>query len=363
MTISGGTIISSLFSSRLLRRFETGTVTTVSVCMTALALAGFSISPSFTWFLILAVPLGLGAGAVDAGLNEFVAEHYSAVHMNWLHCFWGIGALISPLIMSGSIVRSSWRSGYGITAVIQCGLVIILVLALPIWKRVPSRIARQSNTSLQSGNHSRQGCTGKHPAADLFAPFKLPGAKPVLGGFLLYCGVESTTGLWGGSYLVSVKGLSPQAAAVWVSMFYTGITAGRFLSGLAALKFDNQTLIRTGQVIIITGACWLLLPADNQLPLAGLIMIGLGCAPIYPAMLHETPARFGLENARSLMGFQMAVAYTGSTGIPPLFGAAAVRSTMAIFPFAIGIMALLMWVCCESANRRLYTQRYPHSAD
>ena len=150
MTISGGTIISSLFSSRLLRRFETGTVTTVSVCMTALALAGFSVAPSFTWFLILAVPLGLGAGAVDAGLNEFVAEHYSAVHMNWLHCFWGIGALISPLIMSGSIVRSSWRSGYDITAVIQCGLVIILVLALPLWKRVPSRIARQSNTSLET---------------------------------------------------------------------------------------------------------------------------------------------------------------------------------------------------------------------
>jgi fucose permease len=348
MTISGGTIVSSLLSSRALRRFGTGKVTAISVLMTAVALLGISLAPSFAWLFLLALPLGLGAGAVDSGLNEYVAEHYASRHMSWLHCFWGVGALSGPLIMSRyTALGESWRTTYRTIAIIQFVLVAVIGLSLPLWGKAARAKAALATEKAPVAPEKRS------EEQSLLAPLKLGGIKIALVSFLFYCGAEASMGLWGASFLVKTKGLDAATAASWVSLFYGGITLGRLLSGFVSMAVKNKTLIRGGELTIIAGALILILPLPAVFTLVAFILIGLGCAPIYPSMLHETPRRFGLDNAQTVMGFQMAVAYIGSTCLPPLFGLIASNTTTALLPFFILFYAAAMLLSSEKLNSYL----------
>ncbi len=341
MIASGGTIVSSLLSGRMLGRFGTGKITAFSVGLTAAALFAFSCTPSFWWLLLAALPLGLGAGAVDAGLNAFVAAHYESRHMSWLHCFWGVGALSGPLVLSAFLSGGgSWRFGYLSIAVLQTVLVGVLIAALPLWGTVKNR----SSGVEQPDQAPHDGGPGKavtHPP--ILFPLRLKGALWTLASFLLYCGIETTMGLWGGSFLFKIKGLDVAATARWVSFFYGSITLGRFLTGFVTYRVSNGNLIRAGALTILGGVILLLAPLPLPLTLTGFLLVGFGCAPIYPCMLHETPVRFGAKNAQALMGFQMAVAYIGSTFLPPLFGFVASATTLALLPaFLLAYVGLLL---------------------
>lgn len=343
MIIASGTILSSLASGYLNRILGNGKITVLSVLLTAVALWGYAMSPSMLWLIICSVPLGLGAGAVDATLNNVVALHYKAHHMSWLHCFWGIGATISPFIMSYSIAnQGSWREGYFNIAIIQFMLTGILILSLPLWSRL-------------QGTKSVSAMSTKEIASDITncpttRPLQMKGVKIGLLSFFFYCGVEAMMGLWGSSYLVNTKGLSVSTAAQWVSLFYGGLTVGRFLSGFMALKLSNRFMIRYGQITAVVGTVALVLPLPTVFSLIGFILIGLGLAPIYPCMLHETPVRFGRTHSQSIMGIQMAVAYTGTTFLPPLLGLLASQYSTGIFPYAILLSAGILLLSSELLN-------------
>jgi fucose permease len=342
MTIAGGTIISSLASGTVLKRFGTGNVTFVSVLMTAGALLGFHFAPSLVWLILCAISLGLGAGSVDAGLNNYVATHYKAHHMSWLHCFWGVGATLGPIIMAQFISgQNAWRHGYLAIAGIQFALVVILFFTLPLWDRV----AKNSKVTL-----SEEQVESKSKGAKIIKPLQIRGVKLSLISFFFYCGVEATMGLWGSTFLVNVKELPVAVAAQWVSLYYAGITIGRFLTGFITLKVSSRTLIRVGQITALAGTLLLFLPFPSSFSLVGFIMIGLGLAPIFPCMLHETPTRFGDKHSQTIMGYQMAVAYTGSTFLPPLLGYIASHSTIGIFPFYIVVFVAAMLLGSEKLN-------------
>jgi fucose permease len=355
MIISGGTIVSSLVSGRILKRFGVGRVTVVSVLMTAGALLGFSYAPSFIWLTVMALPLGLGAGSVDSGLNDYVAKHYKAHHMSWLHSFWGVGAMSSPLVMSYFITNNqTWRNGYLTVALIQFGLVALLFLTLPLWDKVaknsPLREAVEAEaTTNQSPNTSAN--------KGLFAPLSLPGIKRVLLVFMLYCGVESTMGLWGSSFLVNTKGLDAGIAAQWVSLYYGCIMFGRFISGFLTLRFNNTQMIRGGEIVVLVGVLCLLLPLPDVFVMVGFALVGLGCAPIFPSTIHETPVRFGVEEAQNAMGFQMATAYVGATLLPPIFGFIATNTTFNLLPYFLLAYILVMLVNSELFNRDFAQRR------
>ena len=337
MIITGGTIISSFFSGKMIKKFGTWKVTTFSVFLTAMGLLGVYFTPSFIWICLLAVPLGLGAGAVDSALNNFVANHYEAKHMNWLHCVWGIGATSGPFIMSFYLLKENgWRSGYATIGIIQSILVVCLLLSLPLWRKFED-----------SKEEEKKGST----SINVKTLLKLPGAKPTLIAFLCYCGIELTTGLWASSFLVFNSGLSAGLAAKWVSLYYLGITVGRFLAGFLSMKLNNKQMIRVGQLICLLGAVLLMIPFSNNFKLVGLILIGLGCAPIYPAMLHETPNKFGKDLSQEIMGIQMATAYVGSTIVPPLFGMLSKFSGFGILPGFLLIFIVVMLLSTERANK------------
>ena len=345
MVISVGTVISSLFSSKLLKRFGVGKVTAVSVLMTALALLGFSFVPAFVFMILLAIPLGLGAGAVDSGLNEYGAEHYESRHMSWLHCFWGVGAMAGPLIMSQYMsLGVDWRMGYLTVAIIQFVLVAVLIATLPLWNKV----AEKTSQKKQEADLDPPIASGK---GGFLGPLKIKGAKVALISFFLYCGVEMTLGLWGSSFLITEKGIDAAAAAQWVSLYWGGLTAGRLVSGFLAIRFNNQQMIRIGELTVLLGVVCLLLPLPQFVCLIGFILVGAGCAPIYPCMLHETPVRFGKEDAQSMMGFQMAVCYTGSTLLPPFFGLVATKVNVGLLPVFLLVYIVIMLVSSEASNR------------
>ncbi len=331
MLISGGTIVSSMFSGFLLKRFGTGKLTAVSVGLTAGALLGYAMAPGFGWILAASIPLGLGGGAVDAALNAYVANHFESRHMSWLHSFWGVGALGGPFILS-IVLRQGfpWRVVYKSVGIFQILFVVALIAAIPLWSKVK---ARNSNDE-----HEQE-----HSSLSLFSALKIRGVPTALIVFLFYCGIETTMGLWGGSFLYKVEGLDPADAAKWVSFFFGGITIGRFLTGFLTYKLSNNVLIRSGALIILSGVALMLLPLPLYITQAGFLLIGFGCAPIFPSMLHETPVRFGKSNSQSIMGFQMAVAYIGTTFLPPLFGLAAGSTRMFLLPvFLFGYIALLL---------------------
>jgi fucose permease len=287
--------------------------------------------------------------------------------MSWLHCFWGIGAMTGPIIMSLFMEgENTWRRGYLTVAIIQIVLVIILFLTLPLWKKAEKPVVRKSENSIANADDTETTYNVNSNSANADSvvieqetdhknrknsnPYKIKGVKLVLLTFLLYCGIESTLGLWGSSFLVNVKGINVSVAAKWIGMFYGGITLGRFFSGFLTLKLSNKMLIRIGQIILLIGAVLLILPLHDYLTLLGFILAGLGCAPIYPCMLHETPVRFGKENSQNLMGIQMAVAYTGATFLPPVFGYVASSTTMIIFPFVILGYVVIMLLGSEKNN-------------
>ena len=341
MIVSAATIISSLFSSKIIKRFDTGKITLVSVGMTAVALMGFSICPSMLWICVMAIPLGLGAGSVDAALNNFVALHCKAKHMSWLHCFWGIGATTGPIIMSISIANNyGWRKGYFAISILQFFLVFILFFTLPLWKKVEGT---NSSSEIQEGREEKE----EHNNTSVL---KLPGVKFSLLTFLCYCGVEASTGLWGSSYLVNYRGVDAAQAAGAISLFYAGITLGRFLSGFLTMKFNNLLLIRSGQILCFIGAVLLLLPLPIYLSIAALILIGVGYAPIYPSMMHETPRRFGKAASQAIMGLQIAFAYIGTTFMPPLLGFTASKTSIVIYPYFLIAYILIMLISSEKTN-------------
>lgn len=329
MFISGGTILSSLLSDRVIRRFGIGMVTFVSVTLTAIALLGFSFSTSFMMLCLCTIPLGLGAGSVDAGLNNFVALHYKAKHMSWLHCFWGVGASLGPIMMSYSLTQwQSWHDGYRVISFIQFALVVVLLFSLPLWKK-----------AIPAKSQSKEIHQQVLPITQLI---RLPGAKQVLIAFFCYCAIETTVGLWGTSYLVTIRGIPAVTAASWISLFYFGITSGRLLSGFLAMKLRHKQMVQLGQLLIAAGIIVLLLPIPAQFLLLGFFLIGIGCAPIYPSLLHETPNNFGSQYSQSVMGVQMACAYVGTTFMPPLFGFLGARMGYGLFPFFVGGLLLTM---------------------
>src|SRR5574344_196672 len=335
MIIAGNTVISSLCSSRLIKKFGTGITTFVSVLITAIALFGFSISSQFFQLCLWAIPYGLGAGCVDAGLNNFVALHYKSRHMSWLHCFWGLGAMIGPYIMGFTLSNgNSWNMGYKTISIIQIILVIILFFSLPLWKKI-------------SNNNNNLEESIKPKVLSLPQVFALKGAKNVFIAFFCYCALESTAGLWASSYLVIIKGLDVSLAAKFASLFYIGITAGRFLCGFISEKLGDKNMIRLGQGIIFTGLILLFIPTASSVPLIALILIGLGCAPIYPSLIHSTPINFGAENSQSLIGIQMATAYIGSTFMPSIFGFLSTKLSVSLYPFYLSFFLILMIVMTE----------------
>jgi len=332
MIIAAGTIVSSLMSDQLTYKLGTGKVTAISVAMTMVALFGFSISSSFWMLCLWAIPYGLGAGSVDASLNNYVALHYSSRDMSWLHCMWGVGASVGPYIMGLALSAGrGWNSGYRIVGLIQLVLVAVLFLSLPMWKG-------RKNVS-ESGEAIKP--------LPLLEVLKVPGSKEVMIAFFCYCAVEQTAGQWASSYLALYRGLNAETAASLGSMFFLGITAGRALNGFLTMRFSDRQLIRAGFALIALGIVCMLLSIGNAASIAGLLLVGLGCAPIYPCVIHSTPEHFGAERSQALIGVQMASAYVGTCLMPPLFGLLANWIGPFLLPFYLLAILVLMAVMYE----------------
>lgn len=343
MTTAAGTIISSLLSDRMTRKLGAGLVTAISVMMTAVALFGFSISNKVWMLLLWSIPYGLGAGAVDAALNNYVALHYNSRQMSWLHCFWGVGVSVSPFIMSFCLTRQmGWNMGYRGVFLIQAALTALLFFSLPLWKK-PEKAA-----DAESGEADKP--------KTLLQLLKIPGIGCVLCMFFGYCALESTAGLWASSYLVGVRGVDEPTAARFASLFFLGITFGRFLNGFVADRLGDKTMIRIGLAVIALGIVLILLPGD-LFALCGLVLLGLGCAPVYPCVIHSTPDNFGRENSQAVIGVQMACAYLGSTFMPPLFGFLAQSIGLWLYPVYMLFFAGLMFVMHEAVQRRIAAKK------
>ena len=340
MIISVGTIVSALCSERLNLRLGTGGVTFLSVMLTAVALLGFSLSTSFWQLCLWAVPYGLGAGSVDAALNNYVALHYESRHMSWLHCMWGVGASIGPVIMGRALAGGTWQGGYRTIALLQFALTAVLLLSLRLWKRPQANV---------------EGADFKpHPIPELL---RRPGVPQVLLCFFCYSALEATAGMWAASYCTLVRGIDAETAARWASLFYVGITIGRGVCGFLTMKISDQNMIRLGQALIAAGVVLILAPLGQGTLFAGLITVGLGCAPIYPSIIHETPVNFGRDVSMSMTGLQMATAYVGSCLMPPLFGLLAQYVTPTLYPWFLALILALMFVMAESLHRRTAHRR------
>lgn len=330
MIVSFGTICSSLMSERLTKKLGVNIVTVCSVLLTAIALYGFSTASAFWMLCLWGIPYGLGAGAIDAALNNYVALHYNSRHMSWLHCFWGVGTIISPYIMSYALTTSVWQNGYRMVSFLQMGITVILLVTLPVWK-----VNRKANEQ-KAEQAAVIGIRGA---------LKIKGVPQLLLGFFSYCSLESTLLLWSSSYLVGAKGVTAQKAAAFASLFCIGITAGRFLSGLVTEKLGDYNLIRIGTGILLLGCIAMILPLKTDAAaLGGLVVMGLGCAPVYPSIIHATPNNFGAQNSQAIIGIQMASAYVGSTFMPPVFGLIANHISVALMPFFVLFFIVLMYI-------------------
>ena len=338
MIISLGTIVSSLNSDRLTRALGTGRVTALSVGMTAAALFGFSVSGQFWMLCLWAIPYGLGAGSVDAALNNYVALHYESRHMSWLHCMWGVGCSTGPVVMGYAINHSTWNNGYRTIALFQIVLTLILFFSLPLWQKPSADASADENSVPEQRSFSRL--------------IRVPGVKEVLTCFFCYCAVESTAGMWAASYCTLFRGIDAKRAASWASLFYVGITIGRFFCGFITMKLNDQKMIRLGQAVIAIGTILMLLQLGDSLLFIGLILIGLGCAPIYPSIIHETPANFGADLSQGIIGIQMACAYVGTSLMPPLFGLIAGHITVSLLPVYLSAILVLMIVMHDGLIRK-----------
>lgn len=337
MIIAGGTIISGLLSERLTKKFGTRTVTIVSVFLTAAALLGFSTTHAFYQLCLWGIPYGLGAGAIDAALNNYVALHYNSRHMSWLHCFWGVGTIISPYIMSYALTHSTWNHGYRMVSYLQFVIVVILLLSIPLWN-----IHKQSHQEQQ-----------KTPVLGIKGALKIKGVPTLLIGFFAYCAAEATTMLWASSYLEGTRGISKDKAAAFGSLFFIGITVGRFLSGFISEKFGDNRMIRLGTGIALCGVCCIVIP-NPIVSMIGFIIIGLGCAPVYPCIIHSTPYNFGAENSQGIIGIQMASAYVGSTFMPPIFGLIANHISLQLMPIYLAAFLVLLLVMISLTEKKCH---------
>ncbi len=337
MIISGGTIFSSLMSERLTKKFKTQYVTIISVLLTAIALLGFSFSTHFYMLCLWSIPYGLGAGAIDSAINNYVALYYNSRHMSWLHCFWGVGTIFSPYIMSLALTYSTWNNGYRIVSIIQFIIVAILFFTLPLWKNVKHKriISEQTEEVLGLKN-----------------AIKIKGVIYIFVGFFAYCAAEGTAMLWASSYLYDTRNISEQTAAAFGSLFFIGITVGRFISGFIADKLGDHNMIRLGTFISIISIIFMMMPLNTDLfAFCGLVIFGIGCAPVYPSIIHSTPNNFGEENSQAIIGMQMASAYVGTTFIPPLFGIIANRIGLSFMPIFLFIFIFLMIVMIEKTYK------------
>lgn len=335
MIICMGTIVSSLLSERMTKRFGTGKVTAISVAFTAAALFGFSVSSSFPMLCLLAIPYGLGAGGVDASINNYAAVHYASRHMSWLHCMWGIGASAGPYILAAAMTNGSWNLGYRWVAFLQVALTAVLFITLPLWKE----------------DKPYEETEEKKKPLSLREIFSIPGTKEIFTAFFCYCALESTAGLWASSYLVMEHGISEGTAAALATLFYTGITVGRAVSGFLTYKLSDKNMIRLGEVIITVGILAMVLPFGEKTAMAGIVLVGLGCAPIYPCTIHSTPAHFGKDKSQAIIGVQMACAYIGSCFMPPLFGIIANNISAGLFATYLAVILVIMALSVEKLNR------------
>ena len=340
MIISGGTIISSLMAERLTKKIATKFLTTISVLLTAMALFGFSTATEFYQLCLWGIPYGLGAGAIDAALNNYVALHYNSRHMSWLHCFWGVGTIISPYVMSYALTHTVWTRGYRTVSYIQFVIAVVLMLALPLWSVNKTRTESENNTK-------SLGVTGA---------LKIRGVSTLLLGFMAYCAAEATTMLWASSYLEGTCGASKDEAAAFGSLFFIGITVGRFLSGFISDRLGDNRMIRLGTGIALCGVVLIVLPFKLT-SIIGFIIIGLGCAPIYPCIIHSTPRNFGAENSQGIIGIQMASAYVGSTFMPPIFGLIAGHISLKLMPVYLAFFFILLLVMVSKTEHIVAAQK------
>ncbi|MGN0701039.1 MAG: MFS transporter [Oscillospiraceae bacterium] len=338
------TIISSLMSDRITKRLGTGVVTALSVLISAVGLFGYSVSDSLAMLCIWAVPYGLGAGSIDAALNNYAAVHFAPRHMSWLHCFWGVGTIIGPYIMGSCLSNNgSWQGGYRIVSVIQAVLAVIMFFSLPLWKKNSTANSSQQKTSASSG---------------IVNTLKIKGVPLALLAFFGYTALEATVGLWASSYLCECKGTVEDTAAKFAALFYLGITVGRLVSGFFANKLGDRKLIRIGFAVIIAGIALILLPVTgSETALLGLVITGIGCAPIYPSYIHSAPTAFGTQNSQSVIGLEMASACVGAAVIPPVFGILANSIGLWLYPIYILVFALLTILVSELLNRLLTVKR------
>lgn len=338
MTISLGTVISSLQSDRLTKLLGAGKITAISVAMTAAALLGFSVSHSFLFLCLWAIPYGLGAGSVDAALNNYVALHFKSRHMSWLHCMWGLGASAGPYIMSHAILRTgSWNMGYRIIGLIQVVLSAVIFLSLPLWKQ------KEAGSAFEEAADTKP-----LPLKDVI---RIRGAKEIMLAFFCYCAIEQTVGLWASSYLVVHRGVPEVTATGFASLFYIGITVGRAVNGFLTFRLSDTKLIHLGEGIIAVGVLLLVLPVGQTAALVGFVAVGLGCAPIYPCIIHSTPVHFGRENSQAMVGVQMASAYVGTSIMPPLFGLISSHLGIAVLPVFLFVILATQFVMYERVLR------------
>ena len=337
--ISLGTIVSSLMSDRMTYKLGTGKVTAISVATTAIALFGFSMSHSFVELCLWSIPYGLGAGGVDASLNNYVAVHYSSRIMSWLHCMWGLGAMTGPYVLGFVLTGGGiWNTGYKVIALIQVVLTVVLVASLPLWKKREIVI-------------DEKGEAVPAQALSMREIFAIKGAKDIMIAFFCYCALEQTAGLWASSYMVLNKGVPEEVAASYASMFYIGITVGRFVSGFLTMKFNDKQMIHLGMAVLGVGVMVLFLPLSEYIALAGFILIGIGCAPIYPCIIHSTPDIFGADKSQAIVGVQMASAYVGTLLMPSIFGIVANHITVALLPMYLCVILVVMFMMYERLVR------------
>ena len=353
MICSCGTIVSSLASAAVIGRFGTGRVTAVSTALTALALGGFVLAPGFAWLCLLAIPLGLGAGAIDTALNNYVALHYKATHMNFLHCAYGVGVTLSPFIVSMALSGGTWRDGYLGATLCQLVIVALTVAILPLWGRVGHERGEKDEQGEKNGGPTTATSDADAPrAAGPLALLRRHDVRLACLVFLCSVAIEAICNTWGTSYLVNDRGLAAGAAAGAVTLYYVGVTAGRFLSGLFANRLSSKQLVGAGQLITFAAILVLLLPLPPVMATAGLFLVGFGNSPLYPNMLHLTPRLFGRDLSQAVIGVQMAASYVGSLALSPLFGVVAQAVGFWVFPVALLALSALIIIAFMALMRR-----------
>jgi len=338
ITISVCTIISSLLSDTLTKKIKPFNVIVLSITLTSLGLFGFSISDKFYMLIIFGIPYGLGAGSIDACLNNYVALHFESKHMSWLHCMWGIGASISPYIMAYALTRfGEWNKGYLIVSIIQAIITLIILLSFKVWKRNDNKEDIESNNTTKS--------------LSIKEILSIKGAKACFIMFFCYCSFECTSFLWASSYLRIHSKVSEVVAANLACLFYIGMTVGRFINGFLTMKISDNKLIRIGSIIVFIGASILFIPVQ-MCSFIGLVIMGLGCAPIYPCIIHMTPKIFGSDKSQAMIGVQMACAYTGSSFMPPIFGLIANHISISLYPLWVLVLLSIMITMHEILKRK-----------